>query len=216
MAPNRLRRLGLALPLICCLAGNGCAITYLVLPKDAPGYGRTYRVLDQTGQPVPSGLLLMVSTFVGSPDMVNCYTIEDGEVAVPPKKELRFYYDSPVGVPLYIGRYENPRDTFLYPIVSGCVSKEPSFLAGRSEYGVTASRGPPEIIRVVSASPRQEWDTLTNLRGHMRATFEWQKQSDNEARTRVLKYIEKRRRELKMAHGPGVTGIEGLDLGKDK
>jgi len=62
---------------------TGCIMPIPTIPLNAPGYGHTYQVLDHKGKPAESGLLLMHSHYRGVEEMVNCYPIHEGRVAVP-------------------------------------------------------------------------------------------------------------------------------------
>ena len=184
-----------ALLAIACETLPGCVILPTV-PVNAPGYGHTYRIVDENGQPIRSGLLVLESAYEMAAFMVNCYPIEDGKAVVPLKIGTRYGHGfwSAAGLPVvgYFGMLHNPKWTtwsVLAPryVPAPTVPPEEEFMNGL--------RAMPKIIRLKRADRDAEVSYLRhrNYRGHNDAKST---KSDKSAVEIAQCYADRRLKEL--------------------
>lgn len=174
---------------------GGCVIISPALPCRVPGYGREYTILDESGRPAREGSLVLLSRYVGAPDKVSAFPIHEGRCRVPDETDVRQTFSSGMGWPIWFWRMENPRGTYVFPLVAGHVPWRPlSFAVPHCSVSApdgadAAARGE---LRVRSAPWRQEAQMLWDLAGIMRVTPPKQKETDSDARRRVLEHIRQR------------------------
>ena len=116
-------RLAAAVVLALLAAGSGgCVILTPTIPTGAVGYGHTYPVVDEDGNPLNEGFLLLESKYEPGQTMYNCYDVEDGRAEVPFKVAVRAgggpYSDT---VPLFWFIWSDPAGTTIFPLVPGYV-----------------------------------------------------------------------------------------------
>ena len=192
---------GFAALLAACAVLGGCVIIVPAIPGNVPGYGRAYHLVDETGGPAPSGLLILDSTYeMGPYQFTNCYAIENGAVQVPRQTAVR-YGDGVwgatlncIGIPLgYFGWFQNPKFTTVLPLAPGYI------LEGS---GIMIPPDKSTTIRLTPADADAERKYLLWISKTVLAEPSRQTESDKAARRRALEYIDKRLGELAAGH-PG-------------
>jgi hypothetical protein len=151
----------------------------------------------------------MKSTYHSADQMVRAFDIRNGSCELPKQTELRFSGQWPLGAPFYYGGFENPRCTYIFPLVPGRVAE------GRYDYYSEEPVSAPGsaralacgIIRVLPATPAQEAEMLRRVAEDMSAEPSGQSVDDYEGRQRVLRYIEVRFKMLGLTEKvPGLPG----------
>lgn len=135
------------------ILSGGCILPIPALPMVAPGYGQTYEILDETGQPAGDGLLFLESN--GNPTIYGCYEIKGGKAAVPCKLGTRLAASVGPGVPLWILLWSNPEDTTAVPLVPGYI---PVLSSGKDWWhGIRLEANSPRgVLRLKKADLAEE------------------------------------------------------------
>lgn len=184
----------------CCLVSfglGGCVIVIPTIPLNAPGYGHTYQIVDQHGEPIKEGFLILKSFYRANERMLRFYPIEDGRAEVPAKIATRcsaFYW---LLVPICSFTFENPYGTYVYPVSRGYIygdgwnlapwNDNPEFMNGLSP--------PPKVLRMRQASPDTERKDLKWL--IYGAQIRSPPKEDQTARNALKAYVEKRLHQLR-------------------
>jgi hypothetical protein len=150
---------------VCLVAAGllgGCVAVVPTIPGNVPGYGRTYCLVDEHGGTPPDGLLLLVSTYKDVPEnSFGCFPVQGGRTETPRKTDVR--YNSVTGglicLPLvYIGWFQNPNETCVYPLVAGYVPR--SFPNDRARGNAPEKDGE---VQVAGAAVAEEQEYLMRL-----------------------------------------------------
>ena len=157
-------RLAAAVLLALLAAGSGgCVILTPTIPTGAVGYGHTYAVVDQDGNPIKEGFLLLESAYEPGQTMYNCYDIADGRAEVPFKVAVRAgggpYSDN---VPLFWFISSNPAGTTISPLVPGYVPDGPP--EGWDKRYRVVSPLPPSLANRL-AGYKRDWDEWSTFAG---------------------------------------------------
>jgi hypothetical protein len=125
----------------------------------APGYGQTYKVVDEAGQPVGDGLLFLESD--GNPTIYGCYEIKSGKAAVPCKLGTRLAVSVGLGVPVWTLHWSNPENTTAVPLVPGFI---PVLSSGTDWWnGVRLGENRPKgVLRLKKADLAEECTYLVS------------------------------------------------------
>lgn len=227
----------LALPLaVMAVSLGGCIIPIPDFPRVMPGYGHTYRIMDDGGQPIPAGVLLLQSEYerglVRFGDRFSIYPVRDGRAVVPPATGLRVH---PVSIPcwlplIHLLHFQNPDHTRVWVVAPGYVMRE----AGSRIDGLAPP--PPLIMRRADALEEAAYMAdvdvvaLWPVHGVVR---DWEDRPDNAlARRRVQAYFRERleqlgldeplpatalaaRRQIEERLGAGSAGSEAVADGRD-
>jgi hypothetical protein len=191
------------------LLPTGCVIIRPNIPRNAIGYGQTYQIVDQSGQPVSTGLLLLESNYTAMPSpspMLGAYEIRNGSVQVRRRTGLR-YISVLGGEPgsmfppgLYFGQFVNTDMTLAYVLVPGQVPVSESLLGAPVTIG--ADHPPPNQIVLSPVNAGYERLYLDECRDAT-GPLAWSRQTsaDRAAKKRIIEYIDRRLQELPADHG---------------
>ena len=205
MGHHRLQRRSANLVLVPLLVyASGCALTVPAIPQAVPGYGKEYAIVDQMGKAAESGLLVMRSEYECSPTMIRAFDIRDGRCLVPGQKAVRFSYYTLMDFPIYIGTFENPQSTYIFPLVPRHVAEDDYCLLNKGRVSAPGSKQAlvTGTIRVLLASPSSEAEMLKHVASEMAETPQDEEIVDRAARRRVLRYVHQRCAELRI---PDIT-----------
>jgi len=187
----------------CSVSSVGCVILPTI-PVRVPGYGRTYKIVDETGRPVGSGLLVLQSHYEMAAPMVRVFDIREGQALVPGRTDIRYGHGlwgaAYLPIPGYFGMLHNPKFTSLFVLADGYVPADTQPIHGSPGHSFTTplinQKNPgPDVIRLRRADGVLEREWLEycakSIRDDNRST-----RGDMAARQRVLDYIAKRLDEL--------------------
>jgi hypothetical protein len=172
----------------------GCGFVVVAIPGVVPGYGREYTILDEDNTPVQSGLVLTRSDYVRAAPMIRVFYIHGGTCKLPKETAVRFTCESAEAFPIFFCRFENPRSTYIFPLVPGDIADEDYSLLneGRVSGPVNPTTLAEGILRVRSASAGKEVKMLKKVAGEMAEKPLDQEAGDSEARQRILRYVQQR------------------------
>jgi hypothetical protein len=198
----------LAFPLLATilLAGTeGCAVVIPTLPQIIPGYGCEYHVVSKNGDESLSGLLLLRSDYVCAERMIAVFKITEGRAVVPAKIATRFSYSTLMDIPVYFGLFENPKSTYVFPLVPGYVAEEPYYYANHGRLSAPGWKEDSDHTHIVvlRASPDEETELLRAVSAEMAEVPELV--SDLAVRQQVLEYARRRISELRTQHDSGAA-----------
>jgi len=170
------------------VAESGCMIPIPPIPLNAPGFGRTYDVVDEDGEPVGSGVVFLESEFhiMRARTKVSCFEIKEGKATAPRKVLMDSWIMPPFGSLVYFFGWQNPDLTCIRVLVPG-----------KSVARLTAD-GISPLPRTIEVEPTNEtleradlyrlWNTECNF-------MPW-KGNDTPGRSTLEAYVAKRLHEL--------------------